>query len=124
MPSQHSTLRTIPVLAVRASHYAILFFIMLGWAFAQKGILIFHMVMIPLVILQWKINHGRCLLTDLEHHLMPTEEDQTDNESEGFVARILRTLFKIELTPTQLMNFIYAVMAVSFIISLIKVCIL
>lgn len=124
MISQNSTLKNLPILAIRATHYAVLLFIVLGWIFVKKEILVIHMVMIPLVILQWKINNGRCLLTDLEHYLVPAVPEESEEQSEGFVARILKTVLKIELSPSQLMSFMYSVMALSFSVSFVKVFIL
>lgn len=110
-------LKTLPIFTVRSLHHGILLFVVFGWLFPQHEILIAHMLAIPLVILQWKLNQGHCVLTVLENRLLAKSEQK---ESEGFVKNLLSRAFHIELTDEQLMQLMYVVMGVSFFISAVK----
>lgn len=107
----------LSILAIRATHHAILLFVVFGWMFAQQEILIAHMITIPFVILQWKMNEGRCLLTDLENHFLSERED---SESDGFVKGLIHKIFKVQPTENQVLGLMYAVMMISFLISCTK----
>ena len=124
MISKWLNLKAGLIFLIRLCHYVILIFVIFGWVFRSQNILFTHLVIIPLVILQWKINQGRCYLTDLENYLKKTDDMKLENQSEGFIHQILRRVFRIQITANQLLFYIYLVMAVSFLISLTKVTIL
>jgi hypothetical protein len=82
--------------------------------------LLTHLVFIPLLILQWKLNNGRCLLTDLEYLLQnkPLKPADGDN-SNGFVKNILTQLCKQTPSDRQVMLLMYIIMAISFLLSFV-----
>ena len=78
---------------LRALHIFILLFVLFGWAFPSLVVLWAHLVFVPIMIVQWKVNSGNCLLTDLENYLLKNKPKPVHTE-EGFVKKILKIFFK------------------------------
>ena len=50
-------------------HVGVLLFIVAGWALPGRAALIVYLVFLPLVMAQWKLNQGACVLNNLENRL-------------------------------------------------------
>jgi hypothetical protein len=55
-------------------HWAFLVFVLSGWIFPWDLSLWLHATMIPGLILHWRTNENRCILTELEHKFKNVEE--------------------------------------------------
>ena len=109
-------MRLILAKVVFAIHLASIVFLLFGCLF-PLSVLPFHMILIPLVILQWWFNDNHCILTQLQLKL----EGKTITPGEG--GTFIRDLFaKVGLSPTdrQLLLIIYGLLLMSFSISLFR----
>ncbi len=102
-------------------HVAILIFVILGWTTNDTVFLIFHMLLVPAIILQWKINQGRCFLTDLEHYLNGELEYSLEkNENTGFVHKLILKYTKTNPNQAQVLKLMYFIMTICFLLSFTK----
>ena len=49
-----------------ALHFAVMLFIVFGWALPQAGALVFYLVFLPAVVVQWQFNKNSCVLNNGE----------------------------------------------------------
>lgn len=101
-------------------HLAILVFIVFGWISSNQFFLIIHIISVPLVILQWKLNKGNCLLTDFEASLKRKKYIEITNSEVGFVKNILKLFLKDLPSDKQIMFLMYGIMTLSLSISIFK----
>jgi len=87
-----------------------------------------HLIFIPLVILQWKLNKGTCILTNMEHALKGEDSEQSSSGEERdaqqgrFIKSILGKCFNPLPSDKNIQIGIYLVMLTSAAISLIRIC--
>ncbi len=98
IPANHKSWRNSPpgqlaAALVRLTHYLLLVAVMGGWSVSNTTWLKGYTLFIPLMILQWRLNHDACILTNLEFwlthedHVRPHPRNQTP-----FIGRILERL--------------------------------
>jgi hypothetical protein len=81
--------RQSAVAALRALHYAILAWGVVGWAIPLAGLLIAYLIATPLIALQWRFNRNTCVLNNVESWLATGRwRDETDAEQGGFIAGV------------------------------------
>jgi hypothetical protein len=79
--------RQSAVAGLRALHYAILGWGVLGWAIPHQGMLIMYLVAMPAIALQWQLNRNTCVLNNIESWLATGRwRDETDSGQGGFIA--------------------------------------
>lgn len=102
----------------RVIHYGILLFIVGGWLVPIGAVLLTHMVFIPLVMLQWKLNNGQCLLTNLENFFQG--EKKTIGEQQGqFIKGIANHLLGYTPADDKLRKGLYAAITFAWLFSLL-----
>lgn len=78
------------VAALRALHYAILAWGIVGWTFPHQGWLIAYLVAMPAIALQWLLNRNTCVLNNVESWIATGRwRDPQDAEQGGFIAGIV-----------------------------------
>lgn len=102
--------------ALRALHMAVILWVLFGWVIHLKSALLAHVIAMPLFILHWKTNNGKCILTDLEAYWFKIP---ISNERAVFSRRMLKAIFKKEATESQGMRLIYILMTSTAILSAI-----
>ncbi len=94
-------------------HVAILIVILAGWAIPARAALIFYLVLLPGVVLHWRLNANSCVLNNLESWIRNGRWRDPDNREEG---QWLRTLIKdvtgLEVSRTQMDVLVYGTLAV------------
>ncbi len=111
----------IAISLIRALHLGILLFVVFGWIFEDAYILWFHIALLPLILLQWKLNKGRCVLTDLEYFLVGENKSTSEgDEAPGFVRRIVMSVCNVNPTEEQLEHVLTAIMTICWLLSLYK----
>ena len=95
-----------------ALHFAIMVFIIVGWAIPQDRVLQFYLVFLPVVVAHWQFNKNSCVLNNMESLLRTGRWRDPGNAEEGaWLAGLIRSVLRIELRPAQLDAFVYVVMA-------------
>jgi hypothetical protein len=91
---------------VKYSHFSLGIFIVFGFLIPKKY-LIFHIVFWPLLVIHWKTNNNKCVLTQVEHFLNDTKETNDEpfilkhvknfgfNVTEKFVDKMMFMIFTI-----------------------------
>ncbi|MDB2447303.1 DUF2784 family protein [bacterium] len=106
-------------------HFAVLLFLLFGWVSTNNNVLMTHIFTVLLIMLQWKLNDGTCLLTNLEHYLKrkfgiaDTEEKVSKEEEERFTEKLLSKI-GLKLTDMQLKVLIYSLLYLSIFTSIYK----
>ena len=93
-------------------HLAIMIIIVFGWALPQQSLLIFYLVFLPAVVVQWQFNKNSCVLNNMESLLRHGRWRDAGNVEEGaWLAGLVRSVLRLELKPGQLDAFVYVVLA-------------
>jgi hypothetical protein len=93
-------------------HFAVMIFILIGWAAPWRGALIGYLAFLPLVAVQWQFNKNACILNNIESLLRHGSWRSEHNAEEGaWLMTLIRNLTGIELRPWQVELLTYGVMA-------------
>jgi hypothetical protein len=94
-------------------HIVILIFILAGWAIPARGVLIFYLCFLPLVVLHWNLNKGACILNNIESWLRHGRwrAPERNPEEGAWLRTLIRTQTGIALTQGRMDLIIYAAMA-------------
>ena len=96
-----------------ALHFAVMLFIVFGWALPQAGALVFYLVFLPAVVVQWQFNKSSCILNNVESLLRTGRWRNSDNAEEGaWLFGLARSTLGLEFRRAQLDAFVYLVMAI------------
>ena len=94
-------------------HLAILLFIVFGWALPVPALLVFYLVFVPAVVLQWQFNKGSCLLNNVESLLRTGRWRDPGNAEEGaWLLGVDKSALGLEFKPAHLDAFVRTVMVV------------
>jgi len=105
---------------VKLSHVLVFLYILLGWALPVYT-LGFYMLWIMTVMVQWELNSGTCVLTNLEVYLKGESLQSKKSEQEGrFLKELIKKFFGFEPTDKILKSVIYLLMYLFFVIALIR----
>lgn len=93
-------------------HFAIMIFIVGGWAIPWAPVLWFYLAFLPLVALHWQINKNSCVLNNIESWLRYGTWRSTQNAEEGaWLLTLVKNVTGIVLKPWQMDLVTYTVMA-------------
>lgn len=70
-------------------HFLPLIFIVSGWLSPWRGLLIFYLVFLPAIFLQWKLNKSTCVLNNIESLIRTGRWRNPGNREEGAWLRTL-----------------------------------
>lgn len=105
---------------VHLVHYFFMLFTIFGWIIPKTQALIFYLIWIPSIILQWKANDDTCILTNLENYFRNGQWKADPSEEEGgFVNSVFQNVFGITLTDRVLAYIIYGVMGLGWVLGVI-----
>ncbi|MEI9991767.1 MAG: hypothetical protein WDM86_17225 [Rhizomicrobium sp.] len=94
-------------------HFAVMFYIVLGWAAPFRDALVFYLFFLPFVVLQWLFNENSCVLNNIESLIRVGRWRDPHNEEEGAWLRTLATnLFGHPFKAWHIEVFTYFVLAV------------
>lgn len=103
--------------SIHLLHFACILFLVFGFLLPEKG-LYFHIICIPLVILQWHLNKGECILTQWEHKLSIEPKEESPGEGQ-FIKSLFRKV-GVELSDMGALFVAYGFLIVSGIISVAR----
>lgn len=110
-----AAIRTLLANILWLLHMAVLGFVIFGWLLPPGPWLYSHLVFLPLMMIHWKTNDDRCILTVLEAGLRQ-KVSTGDRAAEGppFVASLIASVTG-KTPPENLLNrFIYTLVFTSF----------
>lgn len=110
-------MRIVLAKVIATLHFASILFLIFGWLLPLEW-LIFHVVSIPLVILQWKINDDQCYLTQWQLQL---EGSPLDPSQEGQFVKSLMARTGLNLGRSHLFILIYGALFLSVGLSLLRI---
>jgi hypothetical protein len=100
-------------------HFAVMIFIVAGWAIPLRAALFFYLGFLPLVALHWQINKNSCVLNNIESFLRYGIWRAEQNAEEGaWLMTLIRNVTGIQLKPWQVDLITYGIMAVLWIAGL------
>jgi hypothetical protein len=104
-------------------HFAILLYIVFGWLAPWHGVLVFYVVFLPAVAVQWLFNKNSCVLNNLESLIRAGRWRDPENAEEGaWLLTLARNTLNIKATPAQMDAFIYVVLALLWALGLARAC--
>jgi hypothetical protein len=100
-------------------HFAVMLYILVGWAAPSRASLIFYEFFLPVVTVQWWFNQNSCVLNNLESKIRTGTWRNPANPEEGaWLLMLLRRWFSIPLTPLHIDFLTYSVLAILWAIGL------
>ena len=90
-------------------------YVIFGWLLSSQSLLYLHILLIPALVVHWKLNQDRCFLTDLENALAGKEP-----EPGGFVKSILSQCVTNLPEDYVIERALYGVIIVSWSISVLR----
>jgi hypothetical protein len=101
-------------------HFAVMLYIVTGWLAPWHGLLVFYLVFVPAVALQWWFNRNACVLNNLETLIRTGRWRDPANIEEGaWLLTLVRSIFGRQLKPWHMDAFTYAVLATVWIFALV-----
>ena len=93
-------------------HFAVLIYIVSGWALPVHALLYIYLAFLPLVILSWQFNKDSCVLNNLESWLRyGTWRSEHNSEEGAWLQTLIRDVTAIHLKEWQVTLLTYSVMA-------------
>jgi len=94
-------------------HIAVMAFIVLGWLAPWRWLLVFYLVLLPAVALQWQLNRDSCILNNLESLIRTGRWRNPSNPEEGaFLLELARRVTGWDVSQAAMNTVIYTAMAV------------
>jgi hypothetical protein len=93
-------------------HLAVMVYILSGWLIANRGALVFYLVFLPTVVIQWQFNRNSCVLNNLESLIRTGRWRDIANPEEGaWLSNLIRHTLGLQIPPILLDGLVYALMA-------------
>ena len=93
-------------------HFAVMLYILGGWAAPNRAALIFYELFLPAVAVQWWFNKNSCVLNNLESKIRTGGWRNPANPEEGaWLLTLLQHSLRIPVTQFQTDVLTYAVLA-------------
>ncbi|MCB0347178.1 MAG: hypothetical protein KDD66_18805 [Bdellovibrionales bacterium] len=113
-------MRQLTIRTIRLLHHTVVLFVLFAWAVPVRELWAAHIIFIPLMVLQWKLNKDMCLLSNCEHLLLGNGFYPQDEEV-SFVKGLLAKFVDPLPSDTFIEAGMYLLMAVSWTISCIRI---
>ena len=99
-------------------HFAVLIFIVAGWAVPYSPVLWFYLVFIPAVAVQWQFNKNSCVLNNAESWLRYGTWRAEQNAEEGaWLKTLIKSVTGIDLKAWQVDALTYGIMLVLWLLA-------
>lgn len=116
------SLKSVAIQFLAMLHLLIVLFVVFGSLLKAHNVLLFHLVLLPILVLHWQTNHGVCFLTQLENKIQKRKFAKSQLQG-GFTEAMFRCVFGRKPSKVLLQNLIYGIMMMSWMISLVKILI-
>ena len=102
-----------------ALHLVVMVFIVFGWALPNTGLLVFYLVFLPAVVVQWQFNRNSCVLNNAESLLRNGRWRDAGNAEEGaWLLALIRSVLGLELKPAYLDAFVHTMLVIFWLLAL------
>lgn len=92
-------------------HFAVMGYIVLGWLSTSRAALVFYMLFLPAVVVQWWINRNSCVLNNLESLLRSGRWRDPSNLEEGaWLLTMVKHTLRLQISPMLLNLLVYVSM--------------
>ncbi|HEX2593152.1 MAG TPA: hypothetical protein VHL34_16750 [Rhizomicrobium sp.] len=92
-------------------HFAVMIFILAGWAVPLAPVLVFYLVFIPAVAIQWQFNKNSCVLNNIESYLRYGTWRAEQNAEEGaWLMTLIKNVTGVQLKPWHIDVITYGIM--------------
>jgi|HubBroStandDraft_2_1064218.scaffolds.fasta_scaffold22630_2 hypothetical protein len=100
-------------------HLAIVVFVVTGWLSPWRGVLIFYLVLLIAMPLQWRFNRSSCVLNNIESWLRTGRWRSPHNREEGaFLLRLVERVLGLYPSERFMDVFIHALLASLWLLAL------
>jgi len=100
-------------------HLGIVAFAVVGWLAPWRGVLIFYLIYLVCMPLQWRFNRSSCVLNNIESWLRTGLWRNPANTEEGaFLLRLIERVLNLYPTPRQMDVAIHSLLAVFWLLAL------
>ena len=83
-------------------HLCICAYIIWGWAVPSASALVFYLIFLPLVAMQWLVNRGSCIFSNFETLLRTRRWRDPNGVREGrFISTLVFSLFGVRTSPAN-----------------------
>ncbi len=94
-------------------HFAVMIYIVLGWAVPLAGALYVYLAFVPAVAVQWQFNKNSCVLNNIESLIRSGQWRDPHNKEEGaWLLTLATNLFGYPFKPWQIDVFTYFILVV------------
>ena len=115
----NTKMKKIAITSIKLLHLVLLLILLFGWIFNSRDMLYFHIFLVPAVIIQWWLNSGTCILTNLENYISGEVKPKTEEQGQ-FTKSIFKKIIGRVPSDQFLKGFIYFVILLSWSISILK----
>lgn len=100
-------------------HFAIMIFIVSAWAIPSRGLLLFYLVFLPAVALQWRCNRNTCVLNNIESLLRTQRWRNSANPEEGaWFLNLARHTLGVQFRPAHMDAFLHLALTALWMLAL------
>jgi len=93
-------------------HFAIMIYIVAGWAIPVHATLYFYLAFLPVVAAHWQINRNSCILNNIESWLRYGTWRSVQNAEEGaWLKTLIKNVTGLDLAAWQVDLITYGIMA-------------
>lgn len=94
-------------------HFAVMIFVVAGWAVPLAGVLLFYLVFVPAMAAHWFVNKNSCVLNNAESWLRYGTWRAEQNAEEGaWLKTLIKSVTGIDLKAWQVDAITYGVLLV------------
>ncbi len=115
------TARRLTAGAIEACHTLFIPYALFAWVWPAPPWLIAHLIFVPLLILQWRLNRDTCVLTNMVSWLRTGRWwDESDAAQGSWLASLIERVTGIALTARQIGWLTYGLLALSWSLSALR----
>jgi hypothetical protein len=103
-------------------HFAVMIYIVAGWLVPWRPALVFYLLFIPAITLQWLVNKDSCILNNVEGFMRTGRWRNKDiNPEEGaWLLTLANNVTGLEITSFQINVLTYSVLALVWLLALAR----
>jgi hypothetical protein len=106
-------------------HLMVCAYMLGGWMIPSTSGLVFYLVFLPLVAMQWLVNRGSCVISNIETLIRTRRWRDSETEREGrFVSTIALSIFGVETSPSTVDSLSFGAIFVLWVLGFIHLALL
>jgi hypothetical protein len=103
-------------------HFAVMIYIVAGWLVPWRPALVFYLLFIPAIYMQWLVNKDTCILNNVEGFMRTGRwRNKEINPEEGaWLLTLANNVTGLEITTFQIAVLTYSVLALVWLLALAR----